>query len=68
MDSSRCRAAYKTEKDSQPPKAIIIVFWLPLDFPVIQIWPPKMTFTTKFFVNNTLPDIVAAKPACDPYR
>jgi hypothetical protein len=28
----------------------------------------KMRFTVKFFVDNILPDIVAAKPACDSYR
>jgi hypothetical protein len=48
------------------PKSVIVIFWSPLSFPVIQALPPKMTFTAKFLVNNILPDIVAAKPACDP--
>jgi histone-lysine N-methyltransferase SETMAR len=27
-----------------------------------------MTFTAKFFIDNVLPDIVAAKPPCRPHR
>jgi hypothetical protein len=48
------------------PKPMVVVFWSPLSFPVIQVLPPKMTFTAKFFVDNSLPDIAAAKPACGP--
>jgi histone-lysine N-methyltransferase SETMAR len=50
------------------PKAMIIRFWSPLSFPVIQALPPNMPFTAKFFLDNILSDIVASKPACDPYR
>jgi hypothetical protein len=35
---------------------------------VIQALPPKVTFTSKFFVDASLPHLVAAKPAGDPGR
>jgi hypothetical protein len=41
------------------PKAMIIIFWLPLGFPVIHALPPKLTFTSKLFVGDILPHIVA---------
>jgi hypothetical protein len=47
---------------------MIITFWSSLGFPMIQTLPPKMTFTAKFFVDNILPDVLAAKRACQPYR
>jgi hypothetical protein len=50
------------------PKAIIIILWSPLGFPVIQDLPPKVTFTSEFFVDAILSHIVAAKPADDPGR
>jgi hypothetical protein len=50
------------------PNAMIIVFWSPLGFPVIQALPPKVIFTSKFFIDAILPHIVAAKPAGDPGR
>jgi hypothetical protein len=45
------------------PKALIIVFWSPLGFSVIQARRPKVTFTSEFFVDAILPHMVAAKPA-----
>jgi hypothetical protein len=50
------------------PKAMIIIFWSPPRFPVIQARRPKVTFTSGFFVNAILPHIVAAKPTDDPGR
>jgi hypothetical protein len=50
------------------PKAMIIIFWSPLGFPVIQALPSKVTFTSEFFVDAILPHTVAAKPASDPFR
>jgi hypothetical protein len=41
------------------PKAIIIIFWSPVGFPVIQALPPKVTFTSELFVDDILPHIVA---------
>jgi hypothetical protein len=35
---------------------------------VIQALSSRMIFTVKFFVDNILQDILAAKPACDPFR
>jgi hypothetical protein len=49
-----------------PQKAMIIIFWSLLGFPVIQALPPKVAFTSKFFIDGILPHIVAAKPAGDP--
>jgi hypothetical protein len=50
------------------PKAMTIIFWSPLGFPVIQALPPNVTFTAEFFVESIVPDIVAAKPASDTHR
>jgi hypothetical protein len=50
------------------PKAMIIIFWSPLSFPVIQALPSKVTFTAGSFVENILPEIVAATPASDTHR
>jgi hypothetical protein len=50
------------------PKAMIIIFWSPLGFPVIQALLPKVIFTSEFFVDRILPYIDAAKPAGDPAR
>jgi hypothetical protein len=50
------------------PKAIIIIFWSPLGFLVIQALPLKVTFTPEFFVDAILPHIVATKPAGGPGR
>jgi hypothetical protein len=41
------------------PKAVIIIFWLPLGFLVIQALPPKVTFTSELFIADILPQIVA---------
>jgi hypothetical protein len=49
-------------------KAMIIIFWSPLGFPVIQALSPKVTLTSEFFVDAILSHIVAAKPAGDPGR
>jgi hypothetical protein len=49
-------------------KAMIIIFWSPLGFPVIQALPPKVTFTSEFCVDAVLPHIVATKRADDPGR
>jgi hypothetical protein len=49
-------------------KAMIVIFWSSLGFPVIQALPPQVTFTSEFFVDAILPHIVAAKPAGDPGR
>jgi hypothetical protein len=46
----------------------MIIFWLPLGFPVIQALPLNLAFTLEFFVDAILPPIVAAKPADDPGR
>jgi hypothetical protein len=50
------------------PKAMVIIVWPPLGFPVTQTLPSKVTFTSKFFIDVILPHIVAAKPAGDPGR
>jgi hypothetical protein len=50
------------------PKAMIILFWSPLGFPVIQTLPAKVIFTSEFFVNAVLSHIVAGKPAGNPGR
>jgi hypothetical protein len=50
------------------PKAMIVIFWSPLDFPVIQALSSEVTFTAEFFAENILPEIVAAKPASDTHR
>jgi hypothetical protein len=50
------------------PKAMIVLFWSPLGFPVIQALPPKVTFTSEFFVDPILPHTIAAKQAGDPGR
>jgi hypothetical protein len=50
------------------PKMIIIIFWSSLDFHAIQALPPKVIFTSEFFVDAILPYIVAAKLAGDPGR
>jgi hypothetical protein len=50
------------------PNAMIIIFWSPLGFPVIQALPPNMAFTLGFFIDSILLQIVAAKPAGDPGR
>jgi hypothetical protein len=47
---------------------MIIIFWPPLGFLVREALPPKVTFTSKFFVDAILPYIIAAKPAADPGR
>jgi hypothetical protein len=47
---------------------MIVIFWSPLGFPVIQALPPNVTFTSEFFVDAISPLIVAAKPASDPGR
>jgi hypothetical protein len=49
-------------------KAMIVIFWSPLGFPVIQALVPKVTFTSEFFVDAILLHTVAAKPAGDPGR
>jgi hypothetical protein len=48
------------------PNAMIVMFWSPVGFLVISTLPRKITSASKFFIDNILPDIVAAKPACDP--
>jgi hypothetical protein len=48
------------------PKAMIIIFWSPLGFPVIQAAPPKVAFRSEFFVDTILPHVVITKPAGDP--
>jgi hypothetical protein len=47
---------------------MVIVFWSPSGFPVIQALPPRVTFTAEFFVDKILPEIVAAQPSCDKHR
>jgi hypothetical protein len=47
------------------PKAMIIIFWSPLGFPVIQARQPKVPFTSEFFVDAILLH-VAAKSAGSP--
>jgi hypothetical protein len=49
-------------------KAMVIIFWSPLGFPVIQALPPKVTFTSEFCVDTVLPYIVTTKRADDPGR
>jgi hypothetical protein len=56
----------RPKKAISSPQAMIMIFWSPLGFPVIQVLPPKATFTSEFFVDAILPHIVAAKPAGDP--
>jgi hypothetical protein len=58
----------RLRKTISSPKTMIIIFWSPLGFPVIQALPRKVTFTSKFFVDAILPYIVAAKPAGDSGR
>jgi hypothetical protein len=58
----------RPSKMNSSPKAIISIFWSPLGFPVIQVLPPKVTFTSKLFIDAILLHIVAAKPAVDPGR
>jgi hypothetical protein len=50
------------------PKVMIIMFWSPLGFPVIQALPPRVTFTSEFFADAILSDVVIAKPTGDPSR
>jgi hypothetical protein len=50
------------------PKTMMVIFWSPLGFPVIQALPPKVTFTLEFFVDAILPHTVAAKPTGDSAR
>jgi hypothetical protein len=50
------------------PKAMAVRFWPPVGFPVIQALRPNMTLTSKFIADNIFPEIVVAKPSCDPYR
>jgi hypothetical protein len=47
---------------------MIIIFWSPLGFPVIQALPPKVTFTSEFFIDAFLPHIVVAMLAGNPGR
>jgi hypothetical protein len=58
----------RPRKTVESPKPMIVIFWPPLGFSVIQTSPPKMTVTAVSFVDNIVPDIVAAKPVCDPCR
>jgi hypothetical protein len=47
---------------------MIIISWSFLGFPMIEALPPKVTFTSEFFVDAILPHIVAVKPAADLSR
>jgi hypothetical protein len=49
-------------------KAMIVFFWSPIGFPMIQAPLPKVTFTSEFFVDAILLHTVAAKPADYPGR
>jgi hypothetical protein len=49
----------RPNKMTSSPKAMTVVFWSPLDFLVIQALPPKVTFTSEFFVDAILPYVVA---------
>jgi hypothetical protein len=53
----------RTRKMVRSLKAMLIIFWSPLSFSVIQVLPPNVTFTSEFFIDAILPHIVAAKPA-----
>jgi hypothetical protein len=55
----------KPKKMINFPKAMIIFSRSPLGFPVVQIRPPKVIFTSEFFVDVILPHIIAAKSAGD---
>jgi hypothetical protein len=50
------------------PKAMIVIFWSPFGFPVIQALPPEARVTSELFVDAILHHIVSAKPAGDPGR
>jgi hypothetical protein len=41
---------------------MIIIFWPPLGFHVMQTLQAKDAFTTEFFVGDVLPDGVTARP------
>jgi hypothetical protein len=47
-------------------KATVIIFWSLFGLLVIHGFPPKVTLTSKCFVDAILPHIVAAKPTGDP--
>jgi hypothetical protein len=47
---------------------MIALFWPSRSFALAQVLPPKVTITTKGFIDNILPDIVAAKGASRPDR
>jgi hypothetical protein len=49
-------------------KPMIIIFWLPLGFPVVQALPSRVTFTSEFFVDAVLLHIATTKPAGGPGR
>jgi hypothetical protein len=62
----RVEGLIRSRKMIRSAKAMIIIFWSPLGFPVIQGRPPKVAFTSKVFVDAVLPHVVPAKPAGDP--
>jgi hypothetical protein len=68
LPSGAERETHQAEKKINSPKAMIIVFWSPVGFPVIWALTPKMTFTVEFFVDDISPDVVAAKPSSNPKR
>jgi hypothetical protein len=55
----------KRRKTISSPKAVIIIFWSPLGFPVIQALAPKVIFTPKFCVDDILAHTAAANQAGD---
>jgi hypothetical protein len=44
------------------PKVMIIIFWSPLGFPVIDALPAGEKFTARYFCDNIIPQIARERP------
>jgi hypothetical protein len=53
---------------NSPKEMIVIYILVASQLPRNPSFAIKRTFTVNFFVDNILADVVAAQPACDPYR
>jgi hypothetical protein len=58
----------RPSKMASSPRAMIVIFWLTLVFPVIRVLRPKVTFTVEFFIDTMILGLPAARSACDPTR
>jgi hypothetical protein len=56
MPQSRPRVIVST------PKVIVSIFWSPVGFTVITALPPKTKFSSAYFCDNSIPEIVKGRP------